>query len=94
MNRDNNDTDPRYKNSVVCPLCKRFFNAKAPWKHIEIFHKHAPDKELALIRDAKRTKVPFSTRVVGHTKSAMLKQVYGSPGPDFSGGAPSLGKKR
>lgn len=94
MNQDESTTDPKYKNSVTCPVCKRFFNAKAAWKHIERFHKNAPDKELALIRDAKRSKVPFSTREVRPTKSAMLSQVYWSAGPDFSGGAPSLGKKR
>ncbi len=94
MSSKNGTENPAHKNSVVCPVCYRFFNARSAWKHIEKFHKNASDRDLASIRDAKRTKIPFATREVRPTKSPILSQMYRSPGADWSGGAPSLGKKR
>ncbi len=80
--------------TCFCPLCGKKFNARAAWKHINDYHPKASEKELKIIRDAKREKVPFATKPVRATKSSILCQPYWSSGPDYSGGLPSLGKKR
>lgn len=77
-----------------CPLCGRIFDVKAAWKHINEFHPGASERELILIRDVKREKIPFSTKPLNKDKNIMVSSPYRPDGNWCSGGIPSLGKKR
>ena len=77
-----------------CPLCGRSFDVKAAWKHINEFHPGASERELILIRDVKREKISFSTKPLNKDKNIMVSSPYRPDGNWYSGGIPSLGKKR
>ncbi|HBI8167445.1 TPA: hypothetical protein K8306_002791 [Escherichia coli] len=68
--------------------------AKAAWKHINDYHPKASERELMMIRDVKREKISFATKPLNANKNAILYQMHRSSGPDYSGGLPSLGKKK
>ncbi|ELM0541286.1 hypothetical protein ACAH44_005114 [Escherichia coli] len=91
-------TSKQVSYKCYCPLCGRKFSAKAAWKHINDYHPKASERELMMIRDVKREKISFATKPLNANKNAIknaiLYQMHRSSGPDYSGGLPSLGKKK
>ena len=87
-------TSKQVSYKCYCPLCGRKFSAKSAWKHINDYHPKASERELMMIRDVKREKISFATKPLNANKNAILYQMHRSSGPDYSGGLPSLGKKK
>ncbi|MGG7447388.1 hypothetical protein ACQ3G7_15095 [Kosakonia oryzendophytica] len=79
---------------VQCPVCGRWFSMFRPDFHIGKYHKNATERELMLIRDARRAMKDFHAETGKKSKNATLKNINKSDGTTLHGGLPSLGKKR
>lgn len=79
---------------IKCPICGKWFSLKNPKLHIDKHHPNATDVELKMIRDARRSHKTFFEEKKVKNKNSTLKNINKSDGTTFSGGLPSLGKKR
>ncbi|HGJ5892426.1 MAG TPA: hypothetical protein ACHBZA_14385 [Arsenophonus apicola] len=80
---------------VKCPICGKKFNVKNPSKHINAYHPDASEQDLIAIRDARRSLLGKPIKTHHKTKHYLLKNITKHDGKKpFSGGLPSLGKKR
>lgn len=77
-----------------CPVCGKWFSVNRPDEHIAKFHADASDSELMKIRDIRRECKNFHQEKKIKNKNHTLKNINKSDGTTFSGGLPSLGKKR
>ncbi len=79
---------------IKCPICGKWFSLNDPKSHIDKHHQDASDLELKMIRDARRSHKNFFQDKKVKNKNSTLKNINKSDGTTFSGGLPSLGKKR
>lgn len=79
---------------INCPICGKWFSLKNSKLHINKHHPNASDAELKMIRDARRSHKTFFEEKKVKNKNSTLKNINKSDGTTFSGGLPSLGKKR
>lgn len=86
--------------TMKCPICERTFNAAYTAEHIGKFHADCDDKDLVILRDARREFLKsLEPKINGKSIQPKKKHYFWSKNdmisgaPPMRGGLPSLGKK-